>query len=165
MSELSRICCALDFSETSRLAMAEAAELARRCGAELTLLHVRSPLAQVSSAELLVPARALEELAQVDLARDLAVWRTEAERIATTGVRTVLLTGDPATEILRHARAHGVDLLVVGTHGRTGLRRFVLGSVAEHVVRQAPCPVMVVRPKEPGALMVDRGEVEQYQAV
>ena len=165
MSEWSRICCALDFSDTSRLAMAEAAEMARRCGAQLTLLHVRPPPAQVSSADLLVSARALEELASVDLARDLAVWRTEAERIATTGVKTALLVGDPAAEILRYARAHGVDLLVIGTHGRTGLRRLVLGSVAEHVVRQAPCPVMVVRPKEPGAIVVDRGEVEQYQAV
>lgn len=164
MSEWSRICCALDFSETSRLAMAEAAEMARHCGAQLTLVHVHPPPPQVS-ADLLASARALEELASVDLARDLAVWRTEAERLAATSVRTALVAGDPAAEILRYARDHGVDLLVLGTHGRTGLKRLVLGSVAERVVRQAPCPVMVVRPKEPGAITVDRSEVEQYQAV
>lgn len=164
MSEWSRICCALDFSDTSRLAMARAAEMARHCGAQLTLLHVHQPPSQ-PTVELLAPARALEELATVDLARDLAVWRTEAERIATTAVRMALVEGDPAAEILRYARDHGVDLLVLGTHGRTGLRRLVLGSVAERVVRQAPCPVMVVRPKEPGAIEVDRWEVEQYQAV
>ena len=160
MSEWSRICCALDFSDTSRLAMARAAEMARQCGAQLTHQPPSQP-----TVDLLVPARALEELATVDLARDLAVWRTEAERIATTGVRTALVEGDPAAGILRYARDHGVDLLVLGTHGRTGLRRLVLGSVAERVVRQAPCPVMVVRPKDPGAIEVDRWEVEQYQAV
>lgn len=163
MSEWSRICCALDFSETSRLAMAKAAEMARHCGAQLTLIHVHEP--PRGSPDLLVPARALEELAAVDLARDLAVWKEEAEHLATTGVRTALLTGEPATEILRYARDHAADLLVLGTHGRTGLKRLVLGSVAERVMRQAPCPVMVVRPKEPGAIEVERWEVEQYQAV
>lgn len=163
MGEWFRICCAVDFSEASRLAMIEAADLAKGCGAQLTLLHVHEPAVK-AAAEVLVASSAPFDLASVDVARDLAVWKTEAERRATTAVKTAVVTGDPVSEILRYARAHGVDLLVVGTHGRTGLRHVVLGSVAERVVRQAPCPVLVVRRKEPGALVVDRSEVEQYTA-
>jgi nucleotide-binding universal stress UspA family protein len=67
-------------------------------------------------------------------------------------VDTVLLSGHPADEIVGLARARGCDLLVLATHGRTGFRRAVLGSVAEHVVRNAPCPVLVFRPMEAGAV-------------
>ena len=161
MGEWSRICCAVDFSDTSRLAMAEAADLARQCGAELTLVHVFKPPA-ASTTDVLAAPVGLAELGTVDLARDLSVWKAEAERVTATAVRTALLVGDPAHELLRHARDRGVDLLVVGTHGRTGLKHLLLGSVAERLVLHAPCPVLVVRRKEP-SLAPDRAEVEQYQ--
>lgn len=153
MGEWFRICCAVDFSDASRLAMVEAAELTRGCGAQLTLLHVHEPVR--APIDVLIPARSYE-LESVDVARDLAVWKAEAERRATTAVRTEVVAGEPASEILRHARTHGIDLVVVGTHGRTGLKHLVLGSVAERVVRQAPCPVLVVRSKEPGAIEAER---------
>lgn len=147
MAERMRICCAVDFSEASRFAMVEAADLARRFDAELGLVHVHE-LPVSAAADLLVPPRALFELVAVDLERDIAAWRADAERRLGRPVRSKVLTGTPAAEILRHAREECVDLLVVGTHGRTGLKHLVLGSVAERVVRQAPCTVVVVRTKE-----------------
>ena len=73
----------------------------------------------------------------------LAAWRADAERRAGRPVRSRVLWGDAVTEILRHAREEHSDLLVVGTHGRSGVARLVLGSVAERVARQSPCPVLV----------------------
>ncbi len=162
MGEWFRICCAVDFSDASRLAMIEAADLAKACGAQLTLVHVHEP--KVKPAGEPVASATPFEVPSADVARDLEVWKAEAERRTTTAVRTAVVTGDAVGELLRYARAHGVDLLVVGTRGRMGLRHVVLGSVAERVVRLAPCPVLVVRPKEPGALVVDRLELEQYAA-
>ncbi|ABC81221.1 universal stress protein [Anaeromyxobacter dehalogenans] len=150
MAERMRICCAIDFSEASRFAMVEATDLARRFEAELELVHVHE-LPVAAATEMLVPPRALFELVAVDLERDIAAWRGDAERRLGRPVRTKVLAGSPAAEILQHARDEGVDLLVVGTHGRTGLKHLVLGSVAERVVRQAPCSVVVVRTKETGA--------------
>jgi nucleotide-binding universal stress UspA family protein len=62
-----------------------------------------------------------------------------------------VMMGDPAVEILQAAKRRGADLIVMATHGRKGLRHLVLGSVAEHVVREAPCPVLTVKPKAPAA--------------
>lgn len=147
MAERMKICCAVDFSEASRFAMVEAADLARRFEAELELVHVHE-LPVAAAADMLVPPRALFELVAVDLERDIAAWRADAERRLGRPVRSKVLAGSPAVEILQHAREACVDLLVVGTHGRTGLKHLVLGSVAERVVRQAPCSVVVVRTKE-----------------
>jgi nucleotide-binding universal stress UspA family protein len=139
-----RICCAVDFGEPSRLAMLEAAELAARFGAELWLVHVHAPPVLVAT-DMLVAPRAVAEMAAVEAERTLAGWRGAAERITRRTVRTQVLAGDAARELVRFARAEGFDLVVLATHGRRGLRRVVLGSVAEHVVREAPCEVLVVR--------------------
>jgi nucleotide-binding universal stress UspA family protein len=147
MAEAMKICCAVDFSEASRFAMVEAADLARRFEAELELVHVHE-LPVAAAADMLVPPRALFELVAVDLERDIAAWRADAERRLGRPVRSKVLAGSPAVEILQHAREECVDLVVVGTHGRTGLKHLVLGSVAERVIRQAPCTVVVVRTKE-----------------
>src|SRR5262249_59188485 len=64
-------------------------------------------------------------------------------------VEYLVREGDPVAEILRAARARDCDLIVMGTHGRTGLRRLLLGSVAEGVMRKAPCPVLTARPSSP----------------
>jgi len=147
MADWKRMCCAVDFSEPSRLAMERAADLARRLAAELTLLHVYD--SHAPSPEILLER--LEE-ASPEIEAQLSAWRIEAERIAGHEVRTVVLTGPAATEIVRFARDGGCDLIVVATHGRTGLARIVLGSVAEHVVRESSSPVLVVhRAGEPAS--------------
>ncbi len=147
MIEWKRICCATDFSEPSRIAMLEAAELARRFEGELELVHVHVPPPAMGTEVLATPI-ALPESAPAESAEALATWRDEAERLLGRTVRARLLAGEPASEILRHAREREIDLVVVGTHGRRGLRRLVLGSVAERIVREAPCAVVVGRRRE-----------------
>jgi len=144
MIEWKKICCATDFSELSRIAMLEAAELARRFEAELEVVHVHMPLPAMGT-EVLASPIPLAESVPEEIESTLAMWREEAERLAGRSVRSTLLAGEPATELVRHAREREIDVLVVGTHGRRGLGRLVLGSVAERLVREAPCAVVVGR--------------------
>ena len=145
MASWTKICCPVDFSETSRAALEEAAELARRYEAELALVHVFEPPA--ATADLMVAPPEMFEQTAKDLERKLELWKGEAERRGAKVVRAVVMTGAAATEAVRFAREGGYDLVVMGTHGRRGIRHLVLGSVAERVVREAPCAVLVVRPR------------------
>jgi nucleotide-binding universal stress UspA family protein len=120
-----------DFSERARYALQLACALARDQGAHLTLLHVMPvPLAQEKM-------RYREEM-------EGELNRTEVPD-PSVSVERRLEEGDPATQILGAAQEGGCDLIVLGTHGRTGLDRLLMGSVAEQVVRRAPCPVLTVR--------------------
>ncbi len=152
MANWRKICCAVDFSESSRLALEEAADLARRFDGALTLIHVFETVPVATTEGIVSPPDLVEQLS-VELSRKLESWKAEAERRADRPVRQTVLSGDPAMEIVRFAREGEFDLVVTGTHGRTGLRHLVLGSVAEKVVRQARCPVLVVRrgTEPPGA--------------
>jgi nucleotide-binding universal stress UspA family protein len=80
---------------------------------------------------------------------DREFWRGQLEQIRPANpaisVNHIFLEGDPATEIVRYTQDAGIDLVVMGTHGRTGIERLVLGSVAERVLRDAPCSVLVVK--------------------
>jgi nucleotide-binding universal stress UspA family protein len=138
-----KILCALDFSESSRQALEHASDLARRFDAELTLIHVREG-PRVAGSEIVAPPELLEE-EERELGRKLDAWRTQAERIAGRPVRTVLTSGSPPLEIVRAAASGTFDLVVTGTKARKGVGRMLLGSVAERVVREAPCPVLVAR--------------------
>lgn len=141
MCEWKSICCAVDFSEHTWDAFQRTVELARRLEGELTLLHVCT--APSSGGDpLLHPGASV--LLSHELRGSIDTWRTFAEQALGRAVRVELLAGSAAREIGRYAAEHGTDLLVVGTRGPTGLGQQLLGSVAEHVVRQARCPVMVV---------------------
>jgi len=156
MSQYRKICCPVDFSEASRLAMREAADLARRFGAELALVHVAPAIsAAIAEAVLAPPARHGKE--DPDAPQLLTAWAREAEALAGRAVQTRLSSGRAGPEILRYAREGGFDLMVVGGHGRSGVRHLVLGSVADELVRAAPCPVLVVRRSaaQPGAAAAD----------
>lgn len=139
-----RVCCAVDLSEPSRIAMREAAGVARRDGAELHLVHAVPQIIQAES-NVLTSSRGLLEAEAQEGTRALAEFKKEAEGITGSAVRAEVVSGDAAAEVARYAREHGADLLVVGTHGRTGLARIAVGSVAERIVREAPCAVLVVR--------------------
>jgi nucleotide-binding universal stress UspA family protein len=143
MTAWTRIGCAVDFSEPSRLALRRAAVLARRDGAELWVLHVYE--VPQPAGELLVAAVDLEGPAAVEAQRQLEPWVKAAEELKGGPVRSRLLAGQAALEVTQAAREAGIGLLVVGTHGRTGVKRLVLGSVAERIVREAHCDVLVVR--------------------
>jgi nucleotide-binding universal stress UspA family protein len=145
-----KVCCPVDLSEGSRPALGQAAAIARACRGELLLLHVTSGAGRSSPEALLAPPPRAAAATGTDAAR-LEHWEAEAERLAPGIVTTVELGGVPAGEIVRFAREFGCDLLVLGTHGRTGLGHLILGSVAEAVIRAAPCPVLVVRPVGPEA--------------
>ncbi len=92
----------------------------------------------------------------------LEEWRHDAERHAHVPVRAVVRVGDPASEIVEWADEEGCDLVVVGTHGRSGIPRLILGSVAERVVRQAHVPVLVARNHARRERERDAGEAARY---
>lgn len=161
MAEWTRICCAIDFSDACRFAMAEAADLARRFHAQLTLVHVYEPPPPVAL-DVLAPDEQLFGAASVDLERSMAAWRSEAEQRVGARVRSTVRVGEAATEILHFAREDGMDLVVLGSHGGAGLKHLVLGSVAERVVREAPCPVLVIRQREIGETARGARESAQY---
>lgn len=148
MAEWKRFCCAIDFSEHSRLAMQEAAELTRRFDGQLELVHVHPQPPTTAAIELLSPPPGVAEMATRELRTTLAEWEKEAERIAGRPVRSTVIPGSPADEIVRFARERGTDVVVLGTHDRKRVARVLLGSVAERAVREAPCPVLVVRRRE-----------------
>lgn len=139
-----RICCPVDFSWESRVAMQKAAELAAQFGSELTLVHVDDRPARPRPEETLASRETIER-GTLELDRQLDAWRGQAEQLAKRAVEYVLLAGDPAQEVARFVREGGYDAIVMGTHGRTGRDRWVAGSVAQAVVREAPCTVTVVR--------------------
>lgn len=137
MPRFSRILCPVDFDANSARALEIAAELAREREARLYVLHV---VAIPSGPEVALDFSKLEGRARERLER-LARERIGARTRWEVHVRS----GPPALEILRAAERFGAELIVMATHGRKGLKHLVLGSVAESVVREAPCPVLTMR--------------------
>jgi nucleotide-binding universal stress UspA family protein len=128
-----------DFSERSRQALAVARALARDHGARLIVLHV-APIDIAYGGTIAAPVD--PRYYQDALDEEMAALRTSD---LPSPVEPLLLRGEPAAEIVRAAQEHGCDLIVIGTHGRTGLPRLLLGSVAEGVMRRAQCPVLTVK--------------------
>jgi nucleotide-binding universal stress UspA family protein len=137
---------ATDFSPASRAAFAKAIELARRDRAPLLIAHVMTPPLPMLGDGYVSPTtwdeieRSYRTASQKKL--DAAVARAKAAGVRARGM---LLQGLPHEQIVRAARAQRARLLVVGTHGRSGVARFFVGSVAGRVVASAPCPVVTVR--------------------
>jgi nucleotide-binding universal stress UspA family protein len=144
MIKLDTILTPTDFSDPSRQALNYACELAKRFGAELRLLHVVEPPTTVAvySSPLPEDIPTPEPAAQQEL-KKLEVPDADQIRAVVREIRT----GTPFVQIVRCAKANDVDLIVMGTHGRGGIVHALLGSVAEKVVRKAPCPVLSVRDK------------------
>jgi len=137
---LKKILVPVDFSECSDKALGYAAALARKFSAQLTLLHVVQPYPAVPDLYNL-PVDSLP-----DTKEDLeALRKVVGESVK---CQTSVRFGKPATEIIGAAADLDVDLIILSTHGHTGVTRAILGSTTELVVRRAPCPVLVVRPKE-----------------
>jgi acetyl-CoA synthetase len=143
MAAWKKICCPVDFSIESRFAMEEAADLAWRFGGELTLVHVEDRRPAQGEAESLVPPRAGARTA-LEVERKLEEWTAKAEGFAAGPVHCALLAGVPAEEIVRFAADGRYDVVVMGTRGRGAREHLIFGSVAEAVVRDAPCTVVVV---------------------
>jgi nucleotide-binding universal stress UspA family protein len=139
---------ATDLSEASASATEEAFDLASRLGSRLLAVSVIDP------GSLLLPGgRFRARVDQVRARREqLAQALVERGRGMGVDVSFLVWTGDPGDMIVEAAEAEHADMVLVGSHGRGVVGRFLLGSVSEHVVRHAPCPVLVVRPREVPAL-------------
>jgi nucleotide-binding universal stress UspA family protein len=149
MNPVRRILVATDFSPASRPALRRAVESAAESGAALWIAHVVAPPPPLTAEGYVLP-RFYDDMS--------AAIRAEAEKrlkallalARKSGVRAqgLLLNGvSPHLALNRAARRHRVDLMILGTHGRTGLARFFVGSVASRVVATAPCPVLTIRGK------------------
>ena len=128
-NDIREILVATDFSEISETAVRVAHSYARAFGARLHVLHVSWP-------------------------DELGLTRLFADLVASLGTTVPVVVashrGDAGDEIVGYAKAHGIHLIVLGTHGRTGVSRVLMGSVAERVIRTAPCPVLTVPPADVG---------------
>ena len=144
--KLKRILVPIDFSDCSKKALQYALPLAKEHQAALTLLYVVPPAygaGEYGGIDYAQLEASMREGGEKELAK-LAVDEVRAEVSTDTLVRV----GSPAREIIETAKRLPADLIVISTHGRTGLKHVFLGSVAEHVVQRAPCPVFVVRERE-----------------
>jgi nucleotide-binding universal stress UspA family protein len=139
-----------DFSECARHAVPAAAELARLLGARVLCLHVVEPVVPAVGwtpiAEPLPVADVSEQL-EDSATRELPRF-ARCEEFGGLDVEDLITHGEAASEIVRVAEERGADLIVISSHGRTGLGRIIFGSTAESVVRHAPCPVLVVKPPQ-----------------
>ncbi len=135
-----------DFSETADLALAYGKKLANVFHAPLHVLHVlRDPILHAFPTNGYAALPNYREEAERDALRQLDELLTPTER-EQLQAQLVVGWGAPFVEIIRYAKNHDVDLIVIGTHGRGAIAHLLLGSVAEKVVRKAPCPVLTVRP-------------------
>ena len=147
MFKLTKILYPTDFSEASLEALKYAVSFARNCQAKLILMHVVNEkifseglsLARVSAPE------ALEQEMAAEAGRQLNMLIPAEERKG-LDCEMVTLSGMPFLEIIRYAKDNGVDMIVIGTNGRSGMEHIIFGSTAEKVVRKAHCPVLSVKP-------------------
>jgi len=146
-----RILWPTDFSELAAKALDYARDLREVFGAELHVVHVCEPLIipppdfpSLSEETLNLAHTKVLESASTQLRRAVDQFSKED-----SSVKCVILSGNPWVEICNYAKSFGVDLIVIATHGLTGLKHILMGSVAERVVQHATCPVLVVKSVEP----------------
>ena len=157
----------IDFSEPSEAALDYARTVATQFGASLHLLHVtEDPYRAFYSAEVYVPEveGLREEILNDSVTRLKGLLRTSD--LTDLHAMAEAVIGTPASTITEYAAGRGIDLIVMGTHGRGGMSHLLLGSVAERVVRTAPCPVLTVRsvPKPAAASQTKTEAAEEVPA-
>lgn len=141
MIVLKQVLVAVDFDEMSNVALNYARSLARTFGARLHVLHVmENPFMRAMAND----PHAIE----AGITRRLLDTLTDEDRTALHAVPVIRTSDSPPEEIIKYAQAEQIDLIVLGTHGRPGVAHFLMGSVAEKVVRTAPCPVLTLRHPE-----------------
>jgi universal stress protein A len=158
---LKNVLVAIDFGEASETALAYGRELARMAGATLHVLHVvENVIAGAVGVEGYVTDFAsLQREVEESARKQLDSMVTDEDR-RTLAAKTVTKTSNsPALSIVPYARDAHIDLIIVGTHGRGGMAHLFMGSVAERVVRTAPCPVLTVRNPEHGFVLPDALQV------
>ena len=148
MISLKKILLPTDFSEYSEAARDFACSLVEKFGAELHLLHVLQDLVAMAPEPGMAFPPPGDYMQELEASARQALEKRPGESLS--GDHTVVREvrhGSPFLEIIRYAKDNDIDLIVMGTHGRSGLAHVLLGSVAEKVVRKSPCPVLTVRPE------------------
>lgn len=141
LTDYKRVLCPLQLDDHSVATLAVAKEIAKKNNGKLFVLHAVAPnIDPTRIGGAAMPARD-EKASEQELAK------IEREQLGDIEHETVMRWGHPAEEIVKAEREFGIDLVVMATHGRTGVAHLVLGSVAERVVRESACPVLTVRPK------------------
>jgi nucleotide-binding universal stress UspA family protein len=147
--EIRKILAPTDFSPHAAKAVCYAARLAERLDSELHLLHVLSEVVPAGPEPLLVPVlppeyyQETEEESRIALARSFdPAWGHPR------AIEAAVRWDSPVEGVVEYARSLEIDLIVIATHGRTGLSHVLLGSVAERIVREAPCPVLTIRDRD-----------------
>ena len=165
MSRITRIMVPTDFSETSDAALTYARSLADMLGASLHLVHVfDDPYGDALAADVSTSVYESMQASAMRTARlELLRRMPPAARVQYRGT-TTMVSGMPAAAIVECAANRGMDLIIMGTHGRSGFAHLLLGSVAEQVVRTAPCPVLTVRNGHVEPLHDDREETVEVLA-
>jgi nucleotide-binding universal stress UspA family protein len=148
MVVLRDILVATDFSDPSTVAMAYGRELARSYNARLHVLHVVEDVMMRYSPEVGTTSAVLQENLEANARRHLDELITDDDRRTLQVAPTVMQSLTVAGGIVQYAKDQTIDLIVVGTHGRGAMKQLLMGSVAERVVRTAPCPVLTVRERE-----------------
>ena len=158
MITIDRIVCPVDFSPHARRALDHAMAIARWYGAQLTVLHVSALNVPVGA---ITPWASPPEVHTSGINRyavhDMLRGFVRAEAAPGVVIDTDVIEGPVADEIITQAKLRGANLVVMGTHGRSGVRRLLLGSVTEKVLRAAACPVLTVPPAVPDAVPISAG--------
>ena len=145
MIKLKKVLVPTDFSDSARHAFSYGVSFAREYHAELVLLHVVENLT-VGYASDLFPVPMAEVFQEISgYAKTELAKLAEEARQKGVAVTELVVQGKPSAEIIRHAADNGVDMIVLGTHGKGMLDQALFGSTTERVVRRAPCPVLTVR--------------------
>ena len=159
MIEFKRILCPIDFSESSVRAFGHAAALARWYNAQLIVLHVVPTFDPVQvRGDLGDPVRLVTPISREQVLEEMSRFLNVS--VVSTQASLVAASGDPQTTIVDQAITNSVDLIVMGTHGRRGFKRLLLGSVTETVLHEAPCPVLTVPPHARGCSGV--GDIQAH---
>jgi nucleotide-binding universal stress UspA family protein len=144
--ELKKILAPTDFSPHSERAVRYACRLAERFGADLHLLHILSDVIPAGPDPMLMPSLPPEFYQEnEERARETLHGLLKPDWGTPASVTAEVRWGSPVESIVDYAQDHQIDMIVIATHGRTGLSHVLLGSVAERIVREAPCPVLTIR--------------------
>jgi nucleotide-binding universal stress UspA family protein len=157
MIQLKNVLVAVDFDDTSARALTYARTIARTFSARLHVLHVMENL-------FLRPMANDPHAIEAGITRRLLETLTDEDRTALAAVPVIRKGDAPAEEIIDYARDHAIDLIVMGTHGRPGVAHLLMGSVAERVVRGAPCPVLTLRNPQREFLVAENRAASAPQA-
>jgi universal stress protein A len=148
-----------DFSPHSAMAVQGACQLAERLGAQLFLLHVLTEIVPAGPDPLLTPILPAEYYTDAEAAaRDSLDQFIDPSWARPTKIIREVRWGSPVETIVAYAQEQKVDLIVIASHGRTGLKHVLLGSVAERIVREAPCPVLTIRDRDYNRVVKDDPE-------